>query len=400
MGDEGSCFEDGRFNLEDGRFNLEDGRFNLEDGRFNLEDGRLNLEDGRLNLEDGRLNLEDGRFNPEDRRLNLEDGRFNLEDGRLNLEDRRLNPEDGRFNLEDAFFHRLRGCEALEPLIDPLEGRIMALWSSGVTWSSGALWSPTVSPPGTSTHHHRTQRKPMKRNNYYPRREPERPEWHANFAAKLLIHGPTLGLSAAVIANAVADNLMLAYALGDWKTNLYEMGPAGTAALRSLESGTGTAAFVFPTYTAPALPTLPATADPVTPGALERTFLLVQEIKGKLAYDLPMGLDMGIVGSEMPPPPPGEPPPPRVTATVVDGTANQAVSFKFFKDGHQGVLGESQRGTGGMELLTMSTKSPIVDDRPLLVPGQAEVRQYRFRFYDNGQVNGAWTDILRITVGP
>jgi hypothetical protein len=51
-------------------------------------------------------------------------------------------------------------------------------------------------------------------------------------------------------------------------------------------------------------------------------------------------------------------------------------------------------------MLTMTTKSPIVDDRPLLVPGQAEVRQYRFRFYDNGQANGAWTDIIRVTVGP
>lgn len=276
----------------------------------------------------------------------------------------------------------------------------MALWNSGVTWNSGALWSAAAPSPGTSSHRHRTQPKVMRRNNYYPRRESERPEWHANFAAKLPLYGPTLGLTALQIANAVADNLWLAYGLGEWKTNLYELGPSGTASLRELESGTGDAAFVFPTYAAPTPPTLPPTADPVKPGALERTFLLVQEMKGKQAYNLPMGLDMGIVGSEVPPPPPGEAPPPRVTATLMDGETNQEVSLKFIKDGHEGVRGESQRGSGGWELLAISSKSPILDERALLVAGQAEVRQYRFRFYDEGQANGAWTDVIRVTVGP
>ncbi|MBE7496938.1 MAG: hypothetical protein HS117_18505 [Verrucomicrobiaceae bacterium] len=240
----------------------------------------------------------------------------------------------------------------------------------------------------------------MKRNDYYPRRESERPEWHLNFAAKLPVYGPTLGLTAAQINNAVADNLTLAYGLGEWRTNVREFGPAGTASLKDLESGTGSAAFVFPAYDAPALPTLPVGADPVKPGALERTFLLVQEMKGKQAYNLPMGLDMGIVGSEAPAPPPGEAPPPRVTATVISGEANERVSFKFVKDGHDGVRGETQRGSGGWELLDISNKSPLIDDRPLLVPGQAEVRQYRFRFYDAGAAHGAWTDVIRVTVGP
>lgn len=276
----------------------------------------------------------------------------------------------------------------------------MALWSSGVTWNSGILWSPTAGPSGAGSHHHRTQHPRMKRNKYYPTREPERPEWHVNFATKLPLYGPALGLTPTQIANAVADNLMLAFGLGEWRTNLYELGPAGTAALRDLETGTGNATFAFPTYTAPTPPTLPPTADPVTPGALERTFLLVQEIKGKKAYTLPMGLDMGIVGSEVPPPPPGEAPAPVVTATVISGEGNQAVSLKFVKAGHEGVHGETQRGSGGWEPLVVSTKSPIVDSRALLVAGQAEVRQYRFRYYDAGKANGAWTDVIRVTVGP
>ncbi|MFN7562091.1 MAG: hypothetical protein ACK5TH_09955 [Prosthecobacter sp.] len=241
----------------------------------------------------------------------------------------------------------------------------------------------------------------MKRNKYYPERISARPEWHANLAAKLPLYGPTLGLTAQQIANAVADNLMLAYGLGDWKTNLYESGPSGTAALRELESGTGDAAFVFPTYAAPTPPTLPPTADPVKPGALERTFLLVQEMKGKQAYTLPMGLDMGIVGSEVPPPPPpGEEPPPRIQVTVVQGTTNQIARIKFFKDGHTGIWLESRRGAGPWEQPTATDKSPILDDRPLQVAGQAEVREYRARFWDGGQPNGPWCDVAKVTVGP
>lgn len=198
----------------------------------------------------------------------------------------------------------------------------------------------------------------------------------------------------------MADNLTLAYGLGEWRTNVREFGPAGTASLLLLESGTGDAAFVFPTYAVPTPPTLPVGADPVKPGALERTFLLVQEIKGKLPYTLPMGLDMGIVGSEAPPPPPGEAPSPRVTPTVLDGPVNQIVSLKFIKDGHEGVRGETLRGGGSWELLGISTKSPMVDDRPLLVAGQAEVREYRFRFFDGSEAHGAWTDVIRVTVGP
>ena len=276
----------------------------------------------------------------------------------------------------------------------------MALWSSGIAWSSGATWSPEAPPSGGHSQTHRHTLTTVKRQNYYPRQASARPEWHLNFAAKLQLHGPSLGLTSANIDNAVADNLILAYGLGEWKTNLYEFGPAGTASLRALESGTADAVFVFPTYAAPALPTLPVGADPVKAGALDRTFLLVQEIKAKPAYNLAMGLEMGIVGSEAPLPPPGEAPPPRVTATVISGDANEAVQLKFFKDGHEGVYGESQRGTGGWEYQSISTKSPILDTRPLLVPGQAEVRQYRFRFFDDGQAHGAWSDTIKVTVGP
>ena len=273
----------------------------------------------------------------------------------------------------------------------------MALWNSGLKWSSSILWGPSSGPPNTNI---KSKSKPMRRDNFYPRRVSDRPEWHNNFAAKLLLRGPGLGLTSDQIDNGVADNLTLGYALGDWKTNLYEIGPAGTASITILESGTGTAAFVFPTYSAPPPPTLPAGADPVLPGALDRTFNLVQIIKLCSPYNLTIGLEMRIVGSEAASPPPGEAPPPRIKVSVVQGDGHQNGLIKFFKDRHTGIWLECRRGAGDWEFVASSDKSPIIDDRPLLVAGQAEVREYRARFWDNGKPNGAWCDVAKVTVSP
>lgn len=134
----------------------------------------------------------------------------------------------------------------------------MALWSSGVLWSSLATWGPSAPPSGPTqrnakvrTHTH------MKHNKFYPRSVAQRPEWHTNLAAKLLQYGPTLGLSTTQVNNGVADNLYLAYGLGDWINNVREFAPSCTAILKTLSTGTGGEAFVFTPYVAPALPTLP-----------------------------------------------------------------------------------------------------------------------------------------------
>lgn len=190
----------------------------------------------------------------------------------------------------------------------------------------------------------------------------------------------------------MADNLYLAYGLGDRIRSVREFGPASTSSLVTLATGTGTDPFVFTPYNAPALPTLPAGAGPVLPGALKRTFKLVQVMKGLPPYTEDMGLDMGIVGSEAPPP--------RPTVSVISGATNEYVRVKFFKDGHEYVVIECRRGGGDFEQAGMSNKSPFIDSRPLLVPGQAEVREYRMRFFDNGSPSSGWTDISVVTVGP
>ncbi len=43
----------------------------------------------------------------------------------------------------------------------------------------------------------------------------------------------------------------------------------------------------------------------------------------------------------------------------------------------------------------IDTVKPYSDDRPLLVPGTAETREYRLRWWDNGD----WNPVQKLTVG-
>ena len=242
----------------------------------------------------------------------------------------------------------------------------------------------------------------MKRQEYYPTRVAERPEWHLNFAAKIQIYGSTLGLTTAQVNQAVADNLLLAYAIGNWIVNVREFGPSGTAALTLLNDGAGSDPFEFPVYTAPTPPTLPAGVT-VLPGALTRTFMLVKEMKAKPGYTPVIGLDMKVIGQEdtqgdnLFNDPNATP---RIKVTAVPGATFDYAQIKFFKDGHEYVTIESRRGGGAWESLGLAAKSPFLDQRPLLVTGQAEIREYRAKFFDQGQSNGAWCDVAKVTVSP
>lgn len=272
----------------------------------------------------------------------------------------------------------------------------MALWNSAVTWTSGALWSPAALPPVATPRNNRTHKKhtSMKRNNYYPNLIPERPEWHTNFAAKLPIYGPTLPLTAAQMNAAVADNRYLAYGLGDWISNVRDFAPACTAALVNLSTGTGGEAFVFTAYNAPTLPTLPVGITEVLPGALDRTFKLVQVIKGLPGYTDDIGLDLGIIGEEDT----TEHTRPEFTLKTEAGDGCNCVKVRFKKFGHYAVAVHSKRGGGGWELLGIDAESPYQDERPLLVAGQPEIREYKLRFWDSGAENGDWTDVASATV--
>ncbi|MDP1589076.1 MAG: hypothetical protein Q8M07_15100 [Prosthecobacter sp.] len=261
-------------------------------------------------------------------------------------------------------------------------------WDTG-TWDSG-LWDQAT--PSDYFQSKPKQHTKMKRQDYYPSRIGDQVNWLDNYAVKLPIHGATLGVIAADITASVNDAKYANYVLGTWLSAVRNFSPSTTDAVDDVLTGAGTVAIVLPTFTAPALP---AGVTATLPGVLTRIFALIAKMKLSPGYTEAIGTDLGIVGSQA-----TEKAVPKFLAELLQGSGCQCVKLTFYKYTHMGVYIESRRGTGAWEFLAIDTESPYIDERPLLVAGTPEVREYRMRFWDKGTPNGDWTDVVKVTVSP
>jgi hypothetical protein len=234
----------------------------------------------------------------------------------------------------------------------------------------------------------------MKRQNYYPSRIAAQPGWLNTFANGMPEHGPTCHVIPADVTAAVADALWGSYVLSSWLTAVRAFSPSATEAVDEALTGDGSTAIEMPTFDPPA-PTDPLVV-PQKPGVLNRLFALIGKMKNDPGYTDLIGEALGIIGPEDA----AEHAMPKFTATVLQGSETGVVKITFFKYGHMGVYIETKRGTGAWEFLAIDTESPYIDERPLLVAGQPEQREYRMRFWDKGTPNGDWTDVAKVTVSP
>ena len=90
----------------------------------------------------------------------------------------------------------------------------------------------------------------------------------------------------------------------------------------------------------------------------------------------------------------------RPAPSVERGEAGEFVRVSFLRFGQPGVAIQGRRGGGEWEDLAISLKSPWFDRRPLLVPGQPEVREYRLQFFSGSAPVGDFTPVAGITVSP
>jgi hypothetical protein len=235
---------------------------------------------------------------------------------------------------------------------------------------------------------------------WYPSRISAQIPWLANFADKLPGHATTLSLPAAHVDACMASCGFLIYVYSQWLADVRAFGPACTEAVDLLTFGSGPTAVVLPVFTAPPLPEGVAS---VPPGATNRLFDLVALLKASPGYTKVMGLDLGV---EVPDTAGGEGMAgednavPVVKGLAFLGEQGPGARLTFVKHGHMGVYIESRRGNGAWEFLAIETNSPYNDERPLLVAGQPELREYRVRYWDKGTPNGDWCDVIRVTVGP
>lgn len=266
-------------------------------------------------------------------------------------------------------------------------------WDSG-TWDS-THWDEA--PPSEYFQPKPKTPKKMKRQVYYPSRIGDQAKWLANFATKLPSHATELTLVAADVTAAVNDAKWGNFVLDEWISAVRAFSPSTTAAVDDALTGDPlpdpTDPINMPVFTSPAPPT---GVTPQPPGLLTRLFALVALIKLKPGYTDSIGADLGIIGAEDT----TDKATPKFSADVTQGSGSQTATLSFFKYGHQGVHIESRRGTGAWEFLGIDTESPYVDERPLLVATQPEVREYRMRFWDKGTPNGDWTDTVKVTVSP
>jgi hypothetical protein len=233
----------------------------------------------------------------------------------------------------------------------------------------------------------------MTRQDYYPVSIPAQVLWLRHFADTLPQYIGALAIDETRLRDGIADALWLAYVIGPWRTELRRIAPAGTAAIEHAQTGKGDhAAMQLPLYQ---LPPLPEGVVPRPAGALKRLFKLVRTIKFAKGYTDGIGQLLGILPKQDT----SEHATPTFKIKVLPASPNQKVAIRSSKHGHDGVFIETRRGGGDWEKLAISMKHLHEDKRPLLVPGQPELREYRLRFWDNGKPNGDWTDVATVTVG-
>ena len=89
---------------------------------------------------------------------------------------------------------------------------------------------------------------------------------------------------------------------------------------------------------------------------------------------------------------------PRKLVNLKSAVQPDAVFVNFFKHGYPGISTQSRRqGEEAWVSLGVCVRRPFRDTRPVKVPGQAEWREYRARFWNN-EHTGDWSSVVRVTV--
>jgi hypothetical protein len=135
---------------------------------------------------------------------------------------------------------------------------------------------------------------------------------------------------------------------------------------------------------------------PVTAGALSRIFALVQMIKVQPTYTEELGLQLGVVGAVDS----TEHPIPSFTLKVERGSGCQCVKLSYALYEHDAVVIQSRRNGGTWETLGIGITSPFLDERPLVNPAQAEVREYRLQFFEGTKPMGDVSPVQTVSVAP
>ena len=253
---------------------------------------------------------------------------------------------------------------------------------------------PGYVPPISETNKPHKERKRMRRSPYYPVRMADQTNWLVNFYNKLPTYGTTVGLSAGDVTAAVADAQWLVYVLQSWLGAVRAWAQSCTDAVTEAQSGIGSNPMTLPVFTAPALPT---GVVPVNPGALDRLFTLVQQIRDNPVCTDAIATDLGVIGSEKTPPDFTTLAPSfKVTRTA------GGVNVGWGWGGNAAFLDmielQVDRGDGqGWKLLAFDTTPGYLDT--FAQPAMPAKWKYRGIYRVNDQQVGQWSSEISLNVG-
>ena len=128
------------------------------------------------------------------------------------------------------------------------------------------------------------------------------------------------------------------------------------------------------------------------PNIEDRTRQGVAQIKANSAFTQQMGEDMNIFGTTVPP---GQ-----VLVSSAQALSGSQVAITAYKAGFALVTLRSRRGGGSWETLAVMDTPNFLDNRPPLVPGQPEQREYTVQGYENQQNQGAVSPIVTAVTLP
>jgi hypothetical protein len=199
---------------------------------------------------------------------------------------------------------------------------------------------------------------------YLPVRQAELDAWMANFIATFPTIAKQLGFTDAEIS--FITNMLIS------QRNAF-----GTMNFKKKEASSSVAGY-----------------DTITELAQSHVRKATQRMKGHTGFTEELGKTMGVIGSSESAKTESEQTPEFKVA--IDGGG---IVITFKKNGHQGLKFFGRRGPETQfTFLAIDTSSPYEDNRPNLVPGQPEKREYIAYFIDNDEQTGLASAIYSIII--
>ena len=281
--------------------------------------------------------------------------------------------------------------------INPFTGLPFTWDDPNLRWGDPSTYlepgDPGFTPYETVSQTKPTKTKKMKRQVYFPTRSANQIPWLENFAGKLASYQAVLtSISAGQVTAGIADAKWLIYVLSKWLPAVRAFAPSCTEAANAAMSGTGAGPQVLTAFVAPALP---AGTVAVAPGALERLFDLIADIKTSGGYTEVIGKDLGIVGAEKTGPDLATIQP-TITANIEGNIVAIGWTWQGFSDSLDMLELQVDRGQGWVHLASDTT--PGYNDT---TPFPATLTRWKYRaiFYvDDAQV-GVWSQVVEVAVG-